>query len=377
VFTYPANLGFDGLNMVSTIGAFILAAGFAVVTWDIVRSKRRQPLSERNPWQAGTLEWLPRMPPDSWGVRSVPEIDSRYPLWDQPDFVRDVDQGRFYLADAAEGKRETLVTTTIDAKPVQCLQLPGPSFVTFWAAMTLGGFFIFGTYHQWWAAMLSALAAVGVICHWLWTGTALIPPQPAKDVGLGLTLPIYVSGSKSVGWWAVFITMLADLTAFVSLVFGYFFYWTIRDDFPPEPNPGPGVFWPALAAGLLVGAWGLTLLARHWNARDCPALFYPGIIVGIGLALGGGAALVAGPWLTGLDPKSGVYPATVWVLVAWTTFHVAIGVIMQLYCLARRAAGRMTARHDIDIRNVALYWHFVALTVVLTVAVIAGFPLVK
>jgi cytochrome c oxidase subunit I+III len=48
---------------------------------------------------------------------------------------------------------------------------------------------------------------------------------------------------------------------------------------------------------------------------------------------------------------------------------------MQLYCAARRLAGRMSARHDIDIANVALYWHFAALTAVMTVAVIAGFPL--
>jgi cytochrome c oxidase subunit I+III len=37
----------------------------------------------------------------------------------------------------------------------------------------------------------------------------------------------------------------------------------------------------------------------------------------------------------------------------------------------------MTARHDIDIHNVALFWHFVAATTLITVAVIAGFPLVK
>jgi hypothetical protein len=36
----------------------------------------------------------------------------------------------------------------------------------------------------------------------------------------------------------------------------------------------------------------------------------------------------------------------------------------------------MTARHDIDISVVALYWHFNALTVFVTVAVVAGFPLV-
>ncbi len=376
VFTYPANLGFDGLNLTSTIGAFILAAGFGIVGWDLIRPKRRQAFSPRNPWSAGTLEWLPQMPPEPWGMRSIPEIDSRYPLWDQPNFVRDVDQGRFYLPDADDGKRETLVTSVIDAKPQQCLQVSGPSFVTLWAALTLGGFFIFGTFHWWWPALLSAVAAVGTICYWLWTATARIPARAKKDVGLGLSLPLYVSGAESVGWWAVFITMLADFTAFVSLVFGYFFYWTRHDNFPPT-GAGPGVFWPSVSAALLLAAWLLTWGARRWNAQDRPALFYPSIAIAVLCATAGGAALLAGPWLTGLDPKTGVYPATVWVIVAWTAFHVVIGIIMNLYCLARRAAGRMTARHSLDIGNVTLYWHFVALTVAITVGVIAGFPLVK
>jgi hypothetical protein len=98
-----------------------------------VRPKKKQPLSPRNPWNAGTLEWLPQMPAEPWGVRSIPEIDRRYPLWEQPNFVRDVDQGRFYLPDAEEGRRETLVTSVIDAKPVQVLRLPGPSFIPLWA----------------------------------------------------------------------------------------------------------------------------------------------------------------------------------------------------------------------------------------------------
>lgn len=377
VFTYSADSGFDALNLISSVGAFVLGAGFIVIVWDLVRPKGKQPYSERNPWNAGTLEWLPEMPAKSWGVRSIPEIDSRYPLWDQPKLVRDVDEGRFYLPDADEEKRETIVTTAIDAQPVQCLQLPGPSFVTLSAALTVGGFFIFGTYHQWWLALISAVAALLVICFWLWTATGAIPQKIEKDVGLGLKLPLYASGPASIGWWAMFITMLADLTAFVCLVFGYFFYWTIHEDFPPRTATGPGVFWPCLAAVLLLGAWTLTVLARRWNRRDHASAFYLGLLFAGALTLAGGAALIAGPWLTNLDPKSHVYPATVWVLVIWSAFHALIGFVMQLYCIPRRLAGRTTARHDIDITNVALYWHFTAITVVITVAVIAGFPLVK
>jgi cytochrome c oxidase subunit I+III len=66
----------------------------------------------------------------------------------------------------------------------------------------------------------------------------------------------------------------------------------------------------------------------------------------------------------------------VWMLVIWTVAHVGAGVVMQGYCIARRAAVHMTPRHDADIVNVTLYWHFVAVTALITVAVIAGFPLV-
>ena len=117
VFTYAEGLGFDLLNLVSSIGAFVLAAGIAVIVWDILRPKGRQPFSARNPWNAGTLEWLQDMPGKPWGIRSIPEIDSRYPLWDQPNLLRDVDEGRFYLPDADEGKRETIVTSSVDARP--------------------------------------------------------------------------------------------------------------------------------------------------------------------------------------------------------------------------------------------------------------------
>lgn len=376
VFTYPSGLGFDTLNLASSIGAFILAAGVAVIFWDLIRPKRNQPTSERNPWGAGTLEWLQEMPGQPWGVRSIPEIDSRYPLWDQPNIIRDYDEGRFYLPDAEEEKRETIVTSVIDAQPEQCQRLPGSSFIALFAALTTGGFFIFGTFHWWWLAFISLVLAIFIIIYWLWTGTAIIPEKDEKDVGLGLKLPLYVSGSSSMSWWAMFITMLADLTAFVSLVFGYFFFWTIHTDFPPDPSPGPGVLWPAVAGGLLLAAWALTILARHWNKRDSSSSFYTALLIAAALAIGGGLALLTGPWVTGLDPVSHVYPATVWILVIWTAAHVVVGLIMQLYCVARRLAGRMTSRYNIDIANVTLYWHFVAITVVITVGVIAGFPLV-
>jgi cytochrome c oxidase subunit I+III len=376
VFTYPAGLGFETLNFVATIGAFVLAAGMAVVVWDVVRPKGHEPVAPRNPWHAGTLEWLQEVPGQPWGMRTVPEIDARYPLWQQPDFVRHYDEGRFYLPDAEEGRREMLVTSSIDATPVQCLRIAGPTWITPIAAVCVGGVFIFPTYKLYGWMAISAMCSLAAIVVWLWTGTGEIPEKETKDVGLGLRLPLYVSGRDSVGWWAMCITLLALFTAFLSLVFGYVFFWTLREDFAANPA-APGVPWPAASLGLLVGSWALTALAYRWNGRDAATAFHAALAAAIVLAAAGIAALIAGPWTTGLVPSSGAYAASVWLLVAWTALHSAIGIVMQAYCVARRLAGRMTARHDMDIANVTLYWHFTAVTALITVAVVAGFPLVS
>jgi cytochrome c oxidase subunit I+III len=92
-------------------------------------------------------------------------------------------------------------------------------------------------------------------------------------------------------------------------------------------------------------------------------------------ALLAAAALLWAPYATGLDPAAHVYPATVWVLAIWTAVHGAVGALMLAYCLARSLAGRMSPVHDIDIANVALYWHFAAGTALVTVATLSLFPL--
>src|SRR5688572_24252483 len=62
VFTYPEGLGLEGLSLTSSIGSAILALGLGVVLFDVVRPRKKQPLAPRDPWQAGTLEWVQEMP---------------------------------------------------------------------------------------------------------------------------------------------------------------------------------------------------------------------------------------------------------------------------------------------------------------------------
>ena len=373
VFTYPAGLGLEPLNLLSTAGAFVLALGFGVVAWDVLRPKSRQPYAPRNPWQAGSVEWLQEIPGIPWGVRTIPLVERRYPLWEQPNFMEDYDAGRFFLPDAEEGRREMLVTSAIDAEPLQCMRIPGPTFITLFAAVAVGGIFIFPTFKMYSMMGVSVVLSIVAIAIWLWTGTGEIPEKDSKPVGRGVTLPLYVSGPRSAGWWAMAIMMLAIFTAFTCLVFGYFFYWTLHARFIPPGARAHTIFaFGALAAA--GGAWLLTLLARRWNAEDSAAGFYGGLLVAAALSMVAAGGLLAHPYFALPDPTTGVYAAVIWLLAIWSALHLAIGVLMQLYCIARRLAGRLTARYDMDIVNVVLYWHFTIVTVAITIAIAAGIP---
>ena len=375
VYTYPEGLGWDTLNLTSSIGAFVLATGILIIAIDVLRPKRKQPHAERNPWNAGTLEWLEEMPDQPWGVRSIPIVTNRYPLWADPDFIKKVDEGQFYLADAQEGRRETLVTSVLDAEPEFCLRVPGPSFAPMVTAIFAGSAFITSTFHWYALALASAALALAALLYWLWTGTAEIPEKREKDVGRNLTLPLYSSGPPSVGWWAMFITMLGDAAAFASLIFAYFFYWTTHEDFPPVEAGTSALLAYGGAALAILSAWGLTSAARRWNTSGAISASRLAIIAAIAAALAGGTFLLLAPYLDGLDPRLHAYPAMVWVLAIWAAFHLGVGVIMLGYCLARSLAGHLTPRYDIDIQNVTLYWHFAVITGVLTAALVALFPL--
>ncbi len=372
VFTYPADMGWDWLNLISTIGAFVIAAGFAVFVWDLLRPKRGQPPIPRNPWNAGTLEWAHDVPEEYWGSRSIPHITTRYPLWDDEGLVARMDSGRYYLADSPHGQRETIVTSVIDASPELAQPVTGPTWITLWAAAFTGGAFIFPTFHMYPPAIVCAAFATVCILYWLWTDTARPPRHEMREAGLGLSLPTYASGPKAVGWWAMWITMLGDATAFASIAFGFFFYWTAGADFPPDGAQHAAAGWVALAVLALVASWVLTLGAREWNRAGRVAPARAALIAAPLLAACGAGALILS--VLGLEPAAHVYPAVIWALMVWIVVHGLVGVIMQLYCLAGSFAEKLTPRHDADLWNVTLYWHFFCAMVLVTGAIIGLAP---
>ncbi len=82
VYTYPDFPGWGLLNLISTIGAFILGLSVFVLLWNIVLSLRRGIPAGENPWNAWTLEWAASSPPAVHNFDEIPPIHGRRPLWD-------------------------------------------------------------------------------------------------------------------------------------------------------------------------------------------------------------------------------------------------------------------------------------------------------
>ncbi len=83
MWTYAADAGWSELNLLSSVGAAILAVSVAVFAWNVVMSLRRGAIAGDDPWDAWTLEWATTSPPPPENFAAIPVATSRRPLWDR------------------------------------------------------------------------------------------------------------------------------------------------------------------------------------------------------------------------------------------------------------------------------------------------------
>jgi heme/copper-type cytochrome/quinol oxidase subunit 3 len=208
---------------------------------------------------------------------------------------------------------------------------------------------------------------------WLWRDTAPIPEKPEKDVGHGLVLPIYAAGPSSCGWWAMFITMLADVTAYLTLVFAFYYYVTINEGFDlSRLSVGSGWLFGGLVIAVACAGLALGLRRRGVGGASGAA-----ILTAVALLAGvGGALLLWGASAAGFEPTSHALAATMWTLLGWSAVHMGLGAVMLLFCAAACLAGKLDARHRAFLWNTELYLLFTAFMVATSVLVVLLHPVV-
>jgi cytochrome c oxidase subunit I len=93
VADYPADSGYESMNLLSTVGAFLIALSVGVFLVNVYVSLRRGPRSGDDPWHGNTLEWATSSPPPEHNFHSLPLIRSERPVHDARSSIDDPSGG--------------------------------------------------------------------------------------------------------------------------------------------------------------------------------------------------------------------------------------------------------------------------------------------
>ncbi len=174
IYTYPPGLGWDLWNMLETAGGLILFVGILLFVINFVVSLSSGEPAGTNPWNASALEWATTSPPAAHNFETLPEVHSRYPLWDETvpsPGGKEGDGPLPYLMrdDPTDpSKHETLTTTLVDAIPDSIESMPGDTALPFLVALAMAALCVGLLLTWWWLAAAAALLSLLLVALWLW-----------------------------------------------------------------------------------------------------------------------------------------------------------------------------------------------------------------
>jgi cytochrome c oxidase subunit I+III len=166
VYTYSAGLGWDGLNLLETGGAVLIALSMLLLAINVVRSLRSGAAAGANPWDADTLEWATPSPPPSFNFAHIPLVVGSHPLWDSE---------RLHVMRGLQlDERELVLTSVLDAQPDLRESSVPPTIWPLLAAIAVGAMFLASIFTPW-AVIVGAVPIAITLTAWFW------PKHPAEE----------------------------------------------------------------------------------------------------------------------------------------------------------------------------------------------------
>jgi cytochrome c oxidase subunit I+III len=152
--------GWGGLNMLSSVGSWIIALGVVVLLFNMLWSWRAGLPAGPNPWGAGTLEWDTESPPRPYNSLHTPVVQSREPLW-----TRTADEP--IVTGLNHEKRQVIVSSVLDAEPQAKHEHPGPTIAPLLAAIATGVTFISLIFTPW-GLVVGGVLLLPALLAWGW-----------------------------------------------------------------------------------------------------------------------------------------------------------------------------------------------------------------
>lgn len=369
VHTYPSAFGWDWLNLLSSVGGFILTMGFALVAADMVLQFRFGKRFRRNPWRAGTLDWAMPTQPTAYGFASLPNVEARADDLNVDTIGRELAGGKGYLPFVRYGRMETLGVDMVTGRLDHVVFLPRQSYLPLLAAVLTGGAVLSMLFKVYPLAVLFAALVVGVFVWWA-QDNAIAPRIGLLDAGRGEQVPPHTEVADPAPWWAAVFAMLANGTLFAALIFGALYVWLVAPNWPPSDVAEPNMLlvlaaFGYLAAGVMGGAM---VRANRDGVRLVPligatATVYFATILLVGIAIGGLP-----------DPRGHAHAATVFALLGYGVLHCGIGLILLLNAAIKHWRGFIVPGAQLDLRIGQLWHGYVAVTGVSGIVLVLLMP---
>jgi cytochrome c oxidase subunit I+III len=381
VFTYSETLGLDLLNLIATVGAFILTAGFVVVVINMIVSRVLKYDAGPNPWNADTLEWATTSPPQPYAFYRPPVVRGRNPLWetDDPSVVTPrFDDAANAMAGKPETWRATLATDSITGEPSGIHPLAGPTLVPLIASLGVVGIFL-GILLQFYTVSIASIVFTGgYLVYWLWPREELLERLYKSRIAPETGLPVVTHG-HSVGWWGVVYLIGVLLTGYAVMFFSYFYLRLFSEVWPQAGLPLPEFLAPAIWFVLLIASAVPLFLSSRWMDRG-EAMKTRFALLGAAL-LGLAAVVVMGVELLNFPftPQTNAYGSLVYVISIYHAVVILSGVIILAVTFARAKdeffdrEGYLAVQMQIATR----YWYFVVAVSPLVIGILYIVPYLR
>jgi len=371
VFTYTGDEGWTGLNLLSSVGGFIMTIGFGLVVIDLLAQIRYGRKVRRDPWKAETLEWAMPIPPTPYTFASLAHVEPRADRVGPGELAPSLARGEGYLGFTRNGWQETLGVHMTSGAPEQLIVLPRATYLPLFIALITAGVvlgFLFKLY------LLSLVLTLVVAGLFVLGGQSagLARDYGPLPVGRGLSLPPHTEVADSPSWWAMIFTLVIDATLFTSLVFGTLYLWIAAPNWPPAARPAPNLLLilaaiVALVVAAVLARGSLRAGANGGASRGWISLAMLALIAAIAAEV----ALIGGVIPHPLEHALG---ATAAALIGFAVVHAGIGALFLVSNLLRIGAGFVSPRRLTDLRLTRLWIDYTALTTALALGLVLALP---